>query len=857
MMRSSLEAPMRRHLALSLFLLSTACIGSAPPPPPQNVIQIEIDDHGLQGLWEANAPNIKSLIAHGVFGYSRVQVPTHSNQGNYATLTAQFPEGSGVPGNARVDRPKLTSAVSFGSLGLGDYALYPDNPLRTRGDCVYQAAHRLGIHPSYFGQLPPFELGADDVHFTIGGATLYGIQVNWDVGSAMLIGLLQYPDALVNGGSYQLDGPGNPGETTTHFTIRDAAIFIQAHSVDQIPRYMYFWDFPAVDNNPTGEIGAEVVKVIEDYDDAIGDVIQALDSKGLLDRTNFVFTLDHGKTNSYDQAVLGSHPANGSDATPADGQMGALVAKLGPSLGIDGSSYVILQDDGDAPIFAHTPGAGTAAGASQQQQVTHALLEVVQSGQLQGVDPTRTVTFDGAMGTRRFHDYRIDGPHQADILVFAAPNWTLNQVDGKNTQPGPFKEHAGNPYGRHGGLSEEELYVPVIFSGPAFKKGVMLPHAVQQADVAATAMWALGAGYLTTQEGAPVMAAFAGQPGETIPQPSDMTTSQPTVLASSGWDGSPTVAPANSAVIVDIDGLYYDEIFNDRTGGMREAAQPFLDLMAQGTVYDHFWNRYRDVPVNEYELLTGGYPVSLDWVPFAEDDPTQEAAPGFGFLAMPPPPGFVSDQAGYQAWRNAGSFGVPSIFDAAKAQGFSTAFIGQPDYQLLHVDPSSIDVNAQPDQSGIASALGAFLSGHGRSLAVVSFGGKRTANRDSPAAVGELAALGQTLRQVVAAAAGNLVLVTSRGATEIDDPGADFYGPTSSRHVPLIALGPNVRQNIVTSEPGEMADLPATVLVGLGFPSRTDFVDGTWATGATVGGIVQPTPSGATGGHALMRMYLP
>jgi hypothetical protein len=51
------------------------------------------------------------------------------------------------------------------------------------------------------------------------------------------------------------------------------------------------------------------------------------------------------------------------------------------------------------------------------------------------------------------------------------------------------------------------------------------------------------------------------------------------------------------------------------------------------------------------------------------------------------------------------------------------------------------------------------------------------------------------------------------------------------------------------------ADVPATVLFGLGASSRTDFVDGTWAAGAPTDGVAQPTPKQATGGHALLRAF--
>ncbi len=113
------------------------------------------------------------------------------------------------------------------------------------------------------------------------------------------------------------------------------------------------------------------------------------------------------------------------------------------------------------------------------------------------------------------------------------------------------------------------------------------------------------------------------------------------------------------------------------------------------------------------------------------------------------------------------------------------------------------------------------------------------------------------MTSLVAAAPGALVAVTSRGATAIEDPAADFYGPGSSRHVPLILLGPGVRAGVVTGEPATPADIPATLLYGLGAPSRTDVAQGTWAVGPTVGGIPQPSPAAATQGHALLRAFVP
>ncbi|HMC95332.1 MAG TPA: hypothetical protein VKO16_11235, partial [Polyangia bacterium] len=72
-----------RAAALSLAALTLGCSGTRPGPSG-HVIEIDIDDHGLAGLWMANAPNIKGLVARGTLAFSRVVVPTHSNQNNMA-----------------------------------------------------------------------------------------------------------------------------------------------------------------------------------------------------------------------------------------------------------------------------------------------------------------------------------------------------------------------------------------------------------------------------------------------------------------------------------------------------------------------------------------------------------------------------------------------------------------------------------------------------------------------------------------------------------------------------------------------------------------------------------------------------
>ena len=117
---------LRTRLLVAVALAGAAGCGggSGPQGPKGHVIEIDIDDHGLAGLWMANAPNLKGLIARGTLAFSRVDVPTHSNQNNMTLLTGQYPDGHNVPANGWLSRTAgFASPVSLPGLAVGDYAL--------------------------------------------------------------------------------------------------------------------------------------------------------------------------------------------------------------------------------------------------------------------------------------------------------------------------------------------------------------------------------------------------------------------------------------------------------------------------------------------------------------------------------------------------------------------------------------------------------------------------------------------------------------------------------------------------------------------------------------------------------------
>ena len=224
---------------------------------------------------------------------------------------------------------------------------------------------------------------------------------------------------------------------------------------------------------------------------------------------------------------------------------------------------------------------------------------------------------------------------------------------------------------------------------------------------------------------------------------------------------------------------------------------------------------------------------------------------------VPPAPTFVADPAAYAAWRSLSLFpNSDSLFEPAASLGLTTGLFGTTDFHMLHINLATIEIIGLPEMGAdLAHDITTVAAMYPKLLGVVAVGGPRTADRHDPKAVAELAALANQVAELAGLVPNALVVITSRGATEINDPGADFYGPGSSRHVPLIVLGPGVRAGVVTGQPAAPADVPATILYALGAPTTTDAALGTWASGTPVQGVPQPLPAAATEGHVLLRAF--
>src|SRR5262249_32741060 len=159
-----------------------------------------------------NAPNLKGLIARGTLAFSHVDIPTHSNENNMTLVTGQYPEGDDVPLNAWLLRTGgFVPALALPGIPLGENDLYDHNALRTRGGGLSARVRAAGGRSASIGQLPPYEMGADEVHLSIVGAMFAGTTVDATSAPALLHDLLGYPSDVV--ASYHFDGPPAAGES--------------------------------------------------------------------------------------------------------------------------------------------------------------------------------------------------------------------------------------------------------------------------------------------------------------------------------------------------------------------------------------------------------------------------------------------------------------------------------------------------------------------------------------------------------------------------------------------------------------------------------------------------------------------
>ena len=151
------------------------------------------------------------------------------------------------------------------------------------------------------------------MRLTIVGTTFGTITVDQSSAALLLGNVLGYPADVIKG--YTFTGPPDAGETQLHFTLRDAAAFVRAART--VPAYMFVWDFIALDGAGGRRARDRQRRGRRNRSRTttrrLGELLAALADRGLIDGTNILFTLDHGKVDTHKQVVLGTHGAERLD----------------------------------------------------------------------------------------------------------------------------------------------------------------------------------------------------------------------------------------------------------------------------------------------------------------------------------------------------------------------------------------------------------------------------------------------------------------------------------------------------------------------------------------------------------------
>jgi arylsulfatase A-like enzyme len=236
----------------------------------------------------------------------------------------------------------------------------------------------------------------------------------------------------------------------------------------EIPKFSVLWlSDPDYTQHQTGPGSPAALAAMRDSDNNLARLLEVLETRGVLAKTNIFLTSDHGFS-TVDRLVdvAGEMRAAGFDVvrdgfrhTPRKGQI--LLNSLGGSVFL----YVIDQD----------------------RKVIRDAVEFLQRSEFSGPIFTR----DGLPGTFRLSDIHIASPAAPDIVFSFRWKATANRFG----TPGTFiSDGAGRRrgYGMHASLSTFDVHNTLVASGPDIRRGVNSDLPSASIDVAPTILQLLG-----------------------------------------------------------------------------------------------------------------------------------------------------------------------------------------------------------------------------------------------------------------------------------------------------------------------------------------------------------------------------
>jgi predicted AlkP superfamily pyrophosphatase or phosphodiesterase len=452
------------------MLIAAAALGiaasQAQAPPPHTHLVIVVDGLRPDYVTPEVMPRLVRLGQRGiVFRAHHSVFPTVTRVNASSFVTGAYPETHGLMGN-NIYIPKANATKG---LDTGD---------RANLESVERAEGQLLTAPTLSEIFKP------------AGKTLLAVS-SGSSGSAYLLnhtvatgGIIHYefarPTELAARAASTL-GPApahaNPNDGQNQYAI-DA--YLKVGLDDVHPDVTFMWL-----NDPDGTahangIGAELtLKSLSLVDAGIGRLEDALQARGLLDRTNIIVTSDHG---------FSTH--NGHL------RLAALVDPFSRPMA-DGSKDIVIAEGAIYLRSGHDPArvAAIVAALQQHPEVGAIFTRPGVSGNAAGVVP----------GTLSFDVARWNHPRSGEILVSA--NWNGE----KNDAGFPGKTTDGGVAG-HGSSSPYDIHNTLIAVGPDFREHASSEVPTGNVDIAPTLLHLLGMTPAPTMSGRVIEEALRNGP---------------------------------------------------------------------------------------------------------------------------------------------------------------------------------------------------------------------------------------------------------------------------------------------------------------------------------------------------------
>jgi hypothetical protein len=229
------------------------------------------------------------------------------------------------------------------------------------------------------------------------------------------------------------------------------------------------FDWPLGHVNGGNTDPAKVIQLMKNFDRDLGMIEDAYRKAGVLDKTLFVITADHGMapvTRFVPQSVF----------TNAVAKAGATAPTIGYSTG----TYIWLTDQSKAPrvarniLAAHDPGI-----QSVYYLTTAAGQPAPGRGKAQYVRAGGTFVSPGVDAANRYLLATLINGHEPSVVAFCRAGATSSSAQTQWRAD-------------HGGAGWQAQHIPLILAGPGIQAGVVAAQPAQLEDVAPTLLTAMG-----------------------------------------------------------------------------------------------------------------------------------------------------------------------------------------------------------------------------------------------------------------------------------------------------------------------------------------------------------------------------